>query len=110
GWIAFTFWSHKILRWICPLFLLGAIVANGCLLENRLYQFLAGLQATFYLVAAIGMWWLTGNRLPRPLRLPAMFVSMNAALLVGLWRSLRGIRGGTWKRTERTQPLETANK
>jgi cellulose synthase/poly-beta-1,6-N-acetylglucosamine synthase-like glycosyltransferase len=110
GWIAFTFWSHKMLRWICPLFLLGAAVSNACLIEVRLYSMLAGLQAAFYLLAAVGMWWLTGNRLPRMLRLPAMFVSMNAALLVGLWRSLRGIRGGTWKRTERTQPLETASK
>jgi cellulose synthase/poly-beta-1,6-N-acetylglucosamine synthase-like glycosyltransferase len=110
GWIAFTFWSHKMLRWICPLFLLGAALSNACLIEVHLYSMLAGLQAAFYLLAAVGMWWLTGNRLPRILRLPAMFVSMNAALLVGLWRSLRGIRGGTWKRTERTQPLETASK
>lgn len=110
GWIAFTFWSHKVLRWLCPLFLVGAAVANACLVNQSLYLVLAVFQVAFYLVAAIGMWWLTGNQLPRPLRLPAMFVSMNAALFVGLWRSLRGIRGGTWKRTERTQPLETASK
>lgn len=110
GWVAFTFWSHKILRWICPLLMIGAVVANLILVNRPLYLTLSVVQAGFYLIAAVGMWWLTGNRLPRILRLPAMFVSMNAALLVGLWRSLCGIRGGTWKRTERTQTMEAASK
>lgn len=110
GWIALTFWSHKILRWVCPLFLILAAVTNVYLATTHPYQTLLALQSGFYLLAIIGMWFLTRNQLPRLLRLPAMFVSMNAALLVGLWRSLRGIRGGTWKRTERTQPLETVAK
>ena len=110
GWIAFTFWSHKIARWLCPLLMIGALVANVGLMSQPLYRSLLIAQEAFYLVAVIGKVWLTDNRLPRSLRLPAMFVSMNVALLAGLWRSLRGIRGGTWKRTERTQPLEASSK
>jgi len=110
GWVAFTFWSHKIFRWLCPLFMVGALATNIALASQPLYLTLLMTQVAFYLIALVGLAWLTGNRLPRALRLPAMFVSMNAALLVGLWRSLRGIRGGTWKRTERTQPLEVASK
>ncbi len=110
GWISFTFWSHKIVRWLCPLLMIGALIANLGLASQPIYQALLFGQLAFYLVAAAGTFWLTGNRLPRSLRLPAMFVSMNTALLVGLWRSLRGIRGGTWKRTERTQPLEASSK
>ncbi|MES2791659.1 MAG: glycosyltransferase family 2 protein [Planctomycetota bacterium] len=110
GWVAFTFWSHKICRWLCPLFMVGALAANIALIKDPTYRTLLVCQVAFYLIAAVGLGWLTGSRLPRILRLPAMFVSMNAALLVGLWRFMRGIRGGTWKRTERTQPLEVVSK
>lgn len=110
GWVCFTFWSHKIYRWMCPLLMLGALATNIALASQPIYFALLLGQLTFYLVAAIGLSWMSGSRLPRALRLPAMFVSMNAALLVGLWRSLRGIRGGTWKRTERTHPLEVVSK
>lgn len=110
GWIAFTFWSHKVLRWVCPLFLIGALAANIALVAHPLYLYLLFGQIGFYLIATAGIGQVTSQRLPRLLRLPAMFVSMNLALLVGLWKSLRGIRGGTWKRTERTQPQEVASK
>ncbi len=110
GWVAYTFWSHKICRWLCPLFMIGALATNIALVSQPFYLMLLIAQLSFYLIAAVGLGWLTGSRLPRALRLPAMFVSMNAALLVGLWRSVRGIRGGTWKRTERTQPLEVVSK
>lgn len=110
GWIAYTFWSHKIQRWLCPLFMIAALVTNTLLILRPVYQYLLAGQILFYAIAICGIGQSTGGRLPRVLRLPAMFVSMNAALLVGLGRSLRGIRGGTWKRTERVQPLEVASK
>ncbi|MDB5334959.1 MAG: glycosyl transferase family 2 [Planctomycetaceae bacterium] len=110
GWVSFAFWSHKIYRWMCPLLMVGALATNIALASQPIYLTLLICQLAFYLIAGVGLGWLTGNRMPRALRLPAMFVSMNAALLVGLWRSLRGIRGGTWKRTERTQPLEVVSK
>src|SRR5205085_81616 len=28
GWVAFTFFSHKVLRWVCPFFLLGLLVSS----------------------------------------------------------------------------------
>lgn len=110
GWIAYTFWSHKVQRWVCPLFLVAALVTNVALVMRPLYFYLLLGQIGFYVMAMFGIGQPTGERLPRVLRLPAMFVSMNVALLVGLGRSLRGIRGGTWKRTERTKPLEATSK
>src|SRR5262249_59731222 len=38
----------------------------------------------------------------RLLRLAAMFISMNAALLAGFWQFVAGAGGGTWERTART--------
>ena len=31
GWTAFTFWSHKVLRWVCPFLLVAALATNAVL-------------------------------------------------------------------------------
>lgn len=102
GWLAFAFFSHKVLRWICPAFLGAALVTNIILASQPGYYALLLLQELFY-VAAIAARFSTGQRWQRPLRIPAMFFSMNLALVVGFWRWIRGIRSGTWKRTERDE-------
>ena len=61
-----------------------------------------GAQVAFYLLALAGNWLPARPRALRYLRLPTMFVSMNAALLLGFFRWLFGRQGGTWKRTDRT--------
>ena len=48
GWIAFTFFSHKILRWACPLFLLGLLFASVLLWDDPLYRVLLLVQVGFY--------------------------------------------------------------
>ncbi|MBY0527660.1 MAG: glycosyltransferase family 2 protein [Gemmataceae bacterium] len=107
GWIAFSFLSHKILRWLCPFFLLGLLASNLCLLDEPLYFWAQSVQLCFYGLAVLTPWldWLQGGQhLLKPLRLPALFTSMNAALLVGFWRWLRGRQNGAWRRT--TRPSE----
>lgn len=101
GRLAWAFWSHKVLRWVCPLFLLTAMAANLALASSSIYLQLLLLQASFYAIAACGLWWGACGRLAKPVRIAALFVSMNAALLVGAWRWIRGTQGAQWKRTER---------
>lgn len=101
GWVAFTFFSHKILRWLCPFFLVGMLLASALLWNVPLYRWLLAAQLAFYLV------WPLADVLPRRvkafkvLRLAGMFTSMNLALLVGFWRWLRGTQKGAWERTAR---------
>lgn len=110
GWLAFAFFSHKLLRWICPLFLIGALAANVALAVDPLYFSILIAHLGFYTLAFAGNWLTSSQGWQRPLRLPAMFVGMNLALAFGFWRWLRGIRGGTWKRTERiTESQKVAN-
>lgn len=103
GWLAFSFWSHKVLRWFCPFFLVGAFAANLLLLDQAFYVGALAAQIAFYLLA-----WLGGklpareSRLSRVLRLVAMFGGMNAALLLGFFRLLTGRQRGAWTRTART--------
>ena len=110
GWVAFSFLSHKVLRWLCPFFLLGMIVTNVALaaLGPMLYVRLFIAQILFYVIAAIAA--VVPGRHPvlRVVRLTTMFISMNLALLIGFWRWLRGNQKAVWRRTVRTSLQETA--
>jgi len=108
GWLALAFWSHKAARWFAPLLLVVMLGANAALAARAPYSWFLVAQALFYTVA-YGIPRMVAARFAwRPLRLPAMFVSMNAALAVGFWRWLRGIRGGTWVRTERQRVVHSS--
>jgi cellulose synthase/poly-beta-1,6-N-acetylglucosamine synthase-like glycosyltransferase len=102
GWVALTFLCHKILRWACPFFLLGALGANALLLGRPGAAEVMLAQLGFYALAA------AGHCLPRRpgflklFRLPTMFVTMNLALFFGFFRWARGGNNGTWRRTDRT--------
>ena len=101
GWIAFTFFSHKILRWLCPFFMLGLLVTNPLLWDEPFYRFALLAQAMFYLMSVLIAFVPGRFRTLKPLRITTMFTGMNAALLVGFWRWLRGSQRGAWKRTAR---------
>ncbi|HWL06829.1 MAG TPA: glycosyltransferase family 2 protein [Planctomicrobium sp.] len=105
GQIAFAFWSHKVLRWFCPLLMLIVLVMNIVLAATgpAFYSWLLAGQAVFYTVAYSARFF-PGNGAPTKLvRLASMFVGMNAALAVGFWRWFRNQQKGTWVRTERSE-------
>ncbi|MEQ8852347.1 glycosyltransferase family 2 protein [Gimesia sp.] len=103
GYIAFAFWSHKLLRWFCPVFMTVALLANLCLLNQTLYQVTLLGQGLFYLSAFVGMKLANrGGVLRKLCRVPGMFVQMNLALGIGLFRWLFTRQTGTWERTERS--------
>ena len=111
GWLAFAFASHKLLRWVCPLFLLAAVALNAGWLAaaaaggaagqvSAAAGLLAG-QAGFYALSACGGLVPARPKCLKLLRLPAMFTSMNAALAVGFVRWARGRQKAAWTRTRR---------
>lgn len=104
GWVALTFFCHKILRWLCPFFMLGALLANVPLLGDPTYDGLFAAQAGFYALAVAGNWLPARPRWLRYARLPTMFATMNVALLFGFFRWLLRPQNGTWRRTERAVP------
>ena len=104
--VALAWWSHKVLRWLTPQLLLGLLAATLVLVARGagwFYQLaLAGqlaLPALLLLDAALGRWGVHG----RGLRFVTHFYSMNAALLLGWWRYLRGIKTTVWTPTQRNQ-------
>jgi cellulose synthase/poly-beta-1,6-N-acetylglucosamine synthase-like glycosyltransferase len=101
GWVAFTFLSHKVLRWICPFALIGALVANLLLAVDPPYRVLLVAQVVAYSLAVLGRWVTGTGAVSRVLRLTTMFATMNAALLVGFWRWASSQQTGLWERTAR---------
>ena len=108
GWLAFAFVSHKVLRWLCP-FLLAAMLISSVIaaIAQPMYWIIVGAQVAFYVAS------LLTSHLPGPLRrmkmlrLATMFTSMNAALAVGFWRWINGVRSGAWERTARGRATAT---
>ena len=101
GFVAFSFWSHKILRWATPFLLLPGLVANALLLEHRFWVVVFALQALFYLSAVLGF---ALGRLgvpAGPCRTVAYFLAINAALAIGLLKGVFGMQRATWQRTAR---------
>ena len=103
GWTAFSFFSHKVLRWMVPFFLLGMLASSVLLLHRPLLQGMVAAQAAIYAAAVAGIY-LPGGGLPgRLVRTVTMFVGMNLALLFGFWHWLSKAQTGTWQRTTREQ-------
>jgi cellulose synthase/poly-beta-1,6-N-acetylglucosamine synthase-like glycosyltransferase len=109
GWIAFTFFSHKVMRWLCPFFLCGALASAALLCGRDVFYRWALLGQVCFYAASLTIGLIpTQGRLFRPLRLATMFASMNAALLLGFFQWAGGIQNGVWRRTERATPLRKA--
>jgi cellulose synthase/poly-beta-1,6-N-acetylglucosamine synthase-like glycosyltransferase len=92
--------SHRLLRWLLPLFAAGAFMANVALLPSPFYRMTLLLQLAFLFVAAIGAGL---NRLslgPAFLRWPHYFCAANLAALMAFGNCLMKRNIVTWQ-TER---------
>src|SRR3984893_807828 len=95
-WISLQLWSHKLLRWMVPLFLSVLLAANTLLIESRLYRFTLAGQLFFYAAALLNML-LPLHRQWKPLGIPLFFCTLNAAALVSMFEICRGRKYVTWQ-------------
>jgi cellulose synthase/poly-beta-1,6-N-acetylglucosamine synthase-like glycosyltransferase len=102
GWPCFCYVSHKVTRWFSPFFILFAIVSSFALV---FFHGPVVYDALFY-AGVFGVAIALSYRIvPLPFVRPLYyFVSMNAALVIGFFRFLGGIRSAAWSRTERSAP------
>lgn len=102
--IAFTYISHKVIRWLSPFFILASLIfalltySDSTMSTLLLYSYLsiAGIVIIDISLMKAGIHF-------RLLRYITHFTSMNLALLIGFLRYLKGNSNGIWKRTERLQ-------
>jgi cellulose synthase/poly-beta-1,6-N-acetylglucosamine synthase-like glycosyltransferase len=95
---AWQLWSHKVLRYLCFLFMIGAYLANVPLWsQGRLYQALFVLQNAFYagalLSSALGRRGLSF----RPLYLANYFVLLNLSSAHAFGKFLTGKKQVLWQ-------------
>jgi cellulose synthase/poly-beta-1,6-N-acetylglucosamine synthase-like glycosyltransferase len=97
GFIAFALWSHKIIRWFVPFFLLIFFISSAWLSSySGFYEliFIGGLLFLF-----LGIFGLIGEIFHVStgiFGLPYYFLAMNFALLIGFIRFLFGKQKPTW--------------
>jgi cellulose synthase/poly-beta-1,6-N-acetylglucosamine synthase-like glycosyltransferase len=91
-------WSHKYMRWLTGLLLIGLLVTNVLLWHHAVYAWLLVAQGVFYAAAAAGLLLsMVLPRIPKMLVLPYWFCLVQAAGIKGLWEAVRGRRISTWK-------------
>ena len=94
---AFQMFSHKLLRWLVPVWLLVVLAVNIPLAASQYYGLLLALQVAFYGLAALGLLlpeWLGRYWL---FYIPAYFTATNLGTLLGLLSFLMGRRHRVWQ-------------
>ena len=97
GGFAIQVISHRLLRWLVPLFAVTAFVANLFLLPSPFYRATLILRVAFLVVAMIGAILDRIDLGPGFLRLPHYFYTVNLAALDAIVNCLRGKNVVIWQ-------------
>lgn len=96
GWFSIKLWSHKVLRWWVPAFMVGALVSNCFLLDrSNIYWVTMAGQLAFYALAFVG-YLRRGDEQPVWLRIPYYFCLVNFAAAVGIFEAMTGKKYKIW--------------
>lgn len=112
GFYAVQLFSHKVLRYFVPVFLLALFAASAALAPSSLFYAVCLIaQLLFYALAALG-WMLdkAGVRRLRLLALPQYFVLANVASVIACYKFLSGERYARWEPIREPAANNTAAK
>ncbi len=100
GLFSWQFFSHKLCRWLVPVFLILLFVSNLIIYQESLGYALSFVsQILFYGVAIMGL--LYGKQSMTWIRIPVFFVQVNASVLAAWINYLRGQRVAFWEPSQR---------
>jgi len=99
GWTSFFLWSHKVLRWMSPFFLIGILIftfllENGSVLKN----FLLIAQSIFYISAFFGWIFEKFNKSFILFRISLFFLMMIIGFLLAFIRFIGKKQSSKWER------------
>lgn len=97
--LAYTFFGHKVLRWLAPLFLAGAFIISyflGFHYHQLLYQIIFWIQVGFYGLSFVGGLLQLAKVRTGVLGMPFYFTAINFSLVVGFFRFLFGTQKVAW--------------
>jgi cellulose synthase/poly-beta-1,6-N-acetylglucosamine synthase-like glycosyltransferase len=105
--VAFSFFSHKIIRWFGPVWLFTAFTMLAFLSveapADKLYQFLFVVSNVILFSALFDYALMKLNIHVNLLRLLRYFLLMNFALFLGFVDYINGVKTNIWKPTERNE-------
>lgn len=103
GFFALQLFSHKVMRYLVPLFLL-AILASSAMLatESTFFAFVFLAQIVFYLAAVLSLILETFEIKSHLLALPQYFMIVNLAALIAVFKIIRGERYTRWEPVRQT--------
>ncbi len=97
GFVSFGLWSHKIIRWFAPFFLLIILLCTTILMtESAFYSGLFLLEMLFLTLGIISFIFETRKISLGFFGFPYYFIAMNLALFIGFFKSLFGKQRSTW--------------
>lgn len=96
GAFAWQLWSHKLLRYLSPVFLLIALATNIALATQGRYLLLLALQLAALTIGLLGFLQLPGLAKSRLLVQPYYFLLTNVASAISLVRFIKGDKVVTW--------------
>lgn len=96
GLFAWQLWSHKLLRYLSPVFCTVALLANIALAVQGRYVWLLALQVIAIAMGLLGFLPLRGVGGSRLLAKPYYFLLTNLASAISIVRFLRGDKVVTW--------------
>lgn len=101
GVFAVEMFSHKVLRWSVPVFLITALFSSMLLIDSPWFLFVTAIQVAFYLVALLAFsgWAVIRQSLPGKIAL--YFSIVNAAILVAWVKYAIGVRQELWTPSQR---------
>ncbi|HVB99609.1 MAG TPA: glycosyltransferase family 2 protein [Candidatus Dormibacteraeota bacterium] len=96
--VFWSFLSHKALRWLAPVFMIGLLVSSFTLRQQPFYGLMLTFQGAFCLWALTGWAYCKKLETVRFALVGYFLMAMNLAFLVGLARCLVGGQQVTWTR------------
>ncbi len=105
GFFAIELISHKLLRWLVPLLLVGVLATNLFLLRTApIYTLTLVAQLALYALALLGYAMRRRERMPSILSVPYYFCLVNVASALGIFEAYRGKTYATWSTARAQSP------
>jgi poly-beta-1,6-N-acetyl-D-glucosamine synthase len=97
----FAYFSHRVLRWLVPFFMIAIFILNLLLIDKLFFAYLLKLQLTFYASVFI-LFILKRNGINVGiLNVILFFTSTNIALFIGFLKNILGLQSVKWDSTKR---------
>jgi hypothetical protein len=102
GFLALAFFSHKVLRWLGPFFMLALLVVSACLAGSNpdpIWQWCFWLQCGWHGLAILGgLATLIRVARPKLMFLPYYFDLINLALFIGFFHAVIKSQAAAWRK------------